>query len=353
MAAAALPLRPMRLPLGEAVGLRLAEDLVAQTDLPPWPTVAMDGFAVCGSGPWRHVGDHVAGGALPSALREGECLGITTGSPMPDGCTGIVRSERVTATGARVEGPAEWHVRGQGEECVAGEVLVPAGARVTPVVLGLAAAAGHDALLVRSRVRVRVVVTGDELVFSGPAAAGVVRDALGPLLPPALAALGADVIDVHYLGDADGLLAEALAPQREEVLLCTGSTSRGPRDALRPALEAAGAEVLVGEVDCRPGHPMLLARLPGGQVVVGVPGNPLAAVASLVTLVEPLLAGLVPDLDRHAGETTADSGTQLVPATLQGGPTAFSGSAMLRGTVKADGLLIIHAQGIRWWPWPW
>jgi molybdopterin molybdotransferase len=353
IAAEALALPTEELSISEAHGAWLAGDLVSVTDLPPWPTAAMDGFAVCGAGPWRVVGEHVAGQPRPNAVLAGECLGITTGSPAPDRCEGIVPLEQTQWHDGLLRGTVGGHVRRQGEECLAGEVLVPSGTRVTPLVVALAASAGHDSLRVRPRARVRVLVTGDELSLSGAPADAHVRDALGPLLVSALGSFGADVVGVGHIGDAEGELARALASLGEQVLLCTGSTSHGPRDALRPALLAAGAQLLVPAVLCRPGHPMLLALLPDGRLVVGIPGNPLAALVCLATLVEPLLAGHVPDLRRHQANTSDVIGTRLVPATLHEGPTAYAGSAMLRGAVAADGLLVMQSDRVRWWPYPW
>lgn len=169
------------------------------------------------------------------------------------------------------------------------------GATVTPAVLGLAAAAGHDRLRVHRRPTVELLVLGDELLTSGLPGDGRVRDALGPLLPPWLHALGAEVTGHHRVPDAAAPLTEAVRRSSADVVVTTGSTAAGPVDFLHRALRANGAELLVDSVAVRPGHPMLLAVMPGtgsrpARHLVGLPGNPLAAVAGLVTLAAPCSA---------------------------------------------------------------
>jgi molybdopterin molybdotransferase len=351
VAAQALSLVPATRDLTSALGSWLASDLSALSDSPSWPTAAMDGYAVCGAGPWRLVGAHLAGESPPEPLTAGTCISVTTGSPVPEGCAAVVPHELGHLAHGVVQAALldRTHIRTVGEEHLRGDVLLSAGARVTPVVLGLAAVAGHDGLLVRPRPRVRVIVTGEELLDRGLPRDGMVRDALGPMLPALLGELGADVIGVDRAAGAAGDLAD----RGEQVLLCTGATSHGPRDYVRPTLVASGAQLLVGGVDVRPGHPMLLARQPDGRLVVGVPGNPLAALACLVTLVEPLLAGRVRELEEVRCAQEVTSGTRLVPACWRAGaaePLAHSGAAMLRGVAAADGLVVLSPGSARWWP---
>ncbi|NIR37559.1 MAG: molybdopterin molybdenumtransferase MoeA, partial [Actinobacteria bacterium] len=176
------------------------------------------------------------------------------------------------------------NIRRRGEECSAGDLLLPAAARVTPAVVGLAAAAGFDELSVVNRPDVSAFVVGDELLRSGLPHGSHIRDALGPLLAGWLTQLGARTCDVQHVPDTHTSLIDAVRSSSAHVIVTTGGTAHGPADHLRPVLAELGSEVLVDGVQVRPGHPMLLARLDGGVLLVGLPGNPLAAVTGVVTL---------------------------------------------------------------------
>nr|WP_274562833.1 molybdopterin molybdotransferase MoeA [Streptomyces spiramyceticus] len=364
--AAALGTR--RVPLGAALGEVLAEPLGALTDLPSFDTSAMDGWAVAGPGPWRvKAGSGVlAGHAAPEPLADGEAVRIATGARIPVDATAVIRSEHARVEEAKGQLYAQREVvhgqdiRPRGQECRAGDRLLPAGALVTPAVLGLAAAAGYDELLTVPRPRVEVLVLGDELLSAGLPHDGMVRDALGPLLGPWLRALGADVIGTRRLGDDADALHRAVTGSDADLVVTTGGTASGPVDHVHPVLRKAGAELLVDGVAVRPGHPMLLARLTQDRYLVGLPGNPLAAVSGLVTLAEPFLRARAQrpapapyhspvrdDVNGHPHDT------RLVPVMHRSTngqesaavPLHFNGPAMLRGIAAADGLAVIPPGG--------
>ncbi|QLE72905.1 molybdopterin molybdotransferase MoeA [Streptomyces rectiverticillatus] len=364
-AAAAEALPAEERPLGDALGQVLAEPLVALTDLPSFDTSAMDGWAVSGPGPWRlpppGEQDVLAGRPGTGPLRDGHALRIATGARIPAGATAVLRSEHgeVTVQGELLASRHVSHgqdIRPRAGECRQGDRLVPAGTVVTPPLLGLAAAAGYDTLTVTRRPRVDVLVLGDELLQEGLPEGGLIRDALGPMLGPWLRALGAEPGEALRIGDdADGLYA-ALAASTADVVVTTGGTASGPVDHVHPTLHRLGAELLVDGVAVRPGHPMLLARLAPGRLVVGLPGNPLAAVAGLLTLAEPLLCtltGRAADEPVRAVPVEAVSGhpadTRLVPVTYDGRgrvrPLRFHGPAMLRGLAAADALAVVPPGG--------
>jgi molybdopterin molybdotransferase len=357
------PAAPREVPLAAACGGVLAADVRSRTDLPAADTSAMDGWAVRGPAPWRVVGEVLAG-TLPAPLDDGLAVTIATGAVLPPGADGVLRREWGALDGSRLtpapESPAEVRspgpvgidVRHAGEECAAGDVVLTAGSPVTPAAVGLLAAAGLDDVAVR-RVRADILVLGDELVRSGPALQGRPRDALGPLLAAWLAELGVGWTPPAALPDDAPALAEALAASDADVVVTTGSTARGPVDHLHAVLTAAGARWVVDGVAVRPGHPQVLAVLPGGRPVVGLPGNPLAAVSGVLTLLEPVIAGLLGLSPREPGEVVlaeavvaGDDATRLVPVR-QGHPMTFAGPAMLRGLANADAVAVIPPGGAR------
>ncbi|WP_369185960.1 molybdopterin molybdotransferase MoeA [Streptomyces sp. Y1] len=355
------PLPALGLPLAEALGHTLAEPLTALTDLPAFDTSAMDGWAVAGPGPWRVAGRVLAGRTEVAPLDDGAAVEIATGAQLPPGATAVLRREhgRVDGTLLHACGPTPLttgqDVRPRGQECRRGEELLPAGVPVGPAVLGLAAACGHDRLSVHRRPVVQLLVLGDELLASGVPRPGLVRDALGPLLPPWLRAAGAEVAEVRGVRDDFGLLRDALRHSGADVVVTTGGTAAGPVDFLHRALAEAGARLLVDGVAVRPGHPMLLAELPGGRHLVGLPGNPLAAVAGMVTLALPLLrarSGRGAESPAAAPAAVALPGhpadTRLLPVRRGAEgvrPLAFDGPAMLRGLARAEALAVVPPGG--------
>ena len=281
--------------LDAALGSVLATDLRAVVPLPAFDTAAMDGFAVAGDGPWTVVGQVLAGDPPPADIADGQCLEVATGAPVPPTTRAVLPYEQATRTDGVVAGPAApegRHVRPRGQDCPQGERLVPAGRQVTPAVLGLAASVGCDVLDVVRPPEVTVLVTGDEVVAHGAPAAGQVRDAIGPTLPGVVAAAGGAVCELRRLADEQQGLDDALEQASGDVLVVSGGSAAGPADHLRTLLRKRAATVLVSAVACRPGHPQLLATLPDGRWVVGLPGNPYAALGAMVTLLVPLLTTL-------------------------------------------------------------
>ena len=352
--------------LAEALGRILAEPVVALVDLPGVDTVAMDGWAVCGPGPWSVLGASPAG-APRSALGPGEAVEVATGSQRPVGATGVVRAEDGALVGQQLSGRSgDGDVRLRGEQCQAGEVVLVAGIALRPPGLGLAAAVGTDTVTVRRRPRVAAVILGDEIVATGVPAAGQVRDALGPQLVGWVTALGGEFLGRAAVPDDLPSTCTALGVAAE-VVVVTGGTSAGRGDYLRAALAACGASSVVDGVEVRPGRPMLLHRLPSGTLVIGLPGNPLAAIVALVTLLGPVLDGCLgralpnpPELPAPPmGELTLPLGhrTTAVPCACRNGaltPVDHQGTAMLRGVAHADGLLITHPDGAaQWLAFPW
>ncbi|MCX4779685.1 molybdopterin molybdotransferase MoeA [Streptomyces sp. NBC_01264] len=361
--------RTHRVPLAAALGEVLTASLDALGDLPSFDTSAMDGWAVAGPGPWtvRPGASALAGSERPAPLADGEAVRIATGARIPADTTAVIRSEHSREAGTLLyaERPVVTgqDIRPRGQECRSGDLLLPAGSLVTPAVLGLAAAAGYDELATRPRPRVEILVLGNELLTEGPPHDGLIRDALSPMLGPWLTRLGAEVVSVRRLGDdpegAEALLA-AVTGSTADVVITTGGTASGPVDHVHPVLAKAGAELLVDGVAVRPGHPMLLARLgdrADSRHLVGLPGNPLAAVSGLLTLAEPLLRALAGRRPRPRYVVPVEGDvpghphdTRLVPVLLtedHAVPLRYNGPAMLRGVAAADALAVVPPNGAR------
>ncbi|MFG2523043.1 molybdopterin molybdotransferase MoeA [Streptomyces sp. NPDC048527] len=352
-----------REPLDRALGLTLAEPLAALSDLPSFDTSAMDGWVVAGPGPWDVRAEGVlAGQDRPAPLSDGDAVQIATGARVPKDATAVIRSEhgRTDDKGRLFALRDVGHgqdIRPRGQECRSGDQLLPSGALVTPAVLGLAAAAGYDELLTVARPRAEVFILGDELLAEGLPREGLIRDALGPMLPPWLRALGAEVVSVRRLGDDPKALLKAVQASDADLIVTTGGTASGPVDHVHPTLSRVDAELLVDGVAVRPGHPMLLARTKEGQHLVGLPGNPLAAVSGLLTLAEPLLRILAgrPEQESYTAPLQEavhghPHDTRLVPVVVREEralPLRYSGPAMLRGIAVADGLAVIAPGGAK------
>jgi molybdopterin molybdotransferase len=231
----------------------------------------------------------------------------------------------------------------------------------------LAASSGIDEVFIYPQPVVSVVVTGSELASSGTPGPGQIRDSLSVQVTPWAQYLGASVSSSVRCADDLNELQEAIKNADVDLVIVTGGSSFGEHDYLRPALEQLGAIYVVSEIWMRPGHPTLLAKLPDGKLVAGLPGNPLAALVSFMTIVAPALRGLSGQSQNRmakaqlAKEFACDR-TRVVPIVLSSGTaelTEFRGSAMLRGLSHADGLGVISPGDnpagtlIRILPLPW
>ena len=373
-AAAAQPMTRMSVRLDAALGCALASPVLALTDLPAFDTAAMDGYAVSGPGPWvLSDADIRAGSEALSRLDPGTAVAIATGAALPAGSEAVLRSE-LSAVETALHGsrlfaldpltglpddaggslPPGTDIRPRGEECAEGEPLVPAGSVVSPATLGLAAAAGYDALEIVPPPTVAVLVLGDELLERGLPRPGRVRDALSPLVPPWLADLGARANPPIRVPDTRQALLDEIEDSTADVIVTTGSTASGPVDFVHDVLDHLDARWIVDGVQVRPGHPMLLAVLPDGRPFVGLPGNPLAAVSGIVTLAAPLLASMrgVPLVESEVilgvDVTSHPRDTRIIPVLIDEGqarPLRFDGPAMLRSLALADALVAIPPSG--------
>jgi molybdopterin molybdotransferase len=356
--------------ISSCVDRTLATDALALVELPTYPTSAMDGYAVCGKGPWKIVGEVKAGAPMKGSLKEGTAVKIATGAVIPDKTFGIIRWEVATVDGENLSGDVKegQDIRPAGLESKKGEVLAAAGTILNPGVIGLLAAAGYDSLDVVRAPKATIILLGDEIVLDGLPHDGLVRDALGPQLPGWLQRLGVEVIATEYISDELNLVVDAFAKaaKSSDIIFTTGGTADGPRDHVHAAIAELKGELIVDRVKVRPGHPMLLAHI-NNVPLVGLPGNPQSAIVALLTLGQPVIDALMgrkevelnqivtgDDIDVPEGFTRLVLGN-VVDGWFEMGE--YLGSAMLRGLAHSTGFAVAdksmeEGEMIAWLPLP-
>jgi molybdopterin molybdotransferase len=296
----ARPLGAERVALSEAIGRVLAEPAAAVVDLPPFPSSAMDGYAVRSADtPGRlPVVQRVAAGAPATRpLTQGEAMGIATGGMVPEGADAVIQHERVVANDNEIEIPEGVangaNVRPVGRDVAAGHAVVPAGARLGPAQIGALAAAGVAEVVCGRRPRVAVLTTGTELREPGsPLGPGEVYEANGVMLAAQLAAEGALVTRLAAVADDDEEHRQALAEGLEhDVLVTSGGVSVGPHDLVRRVEAELGVEEVFWRVAVRPGKPVSFG-VRGATLVFGLPGNPVSSLVGCELFVRPALRAL-------------------------------------------------------------
>jgi molybdopterin molybdotransferase len=305
-----------RVGLRSALGRVLARDIVAPVDLPPFANSAVDGYAVrhadlADNGETRlRIADRIAAGAKAAhAVAAREAIRIFTGAPMPAAADTVFMQEDVRVEAGDVLVPPGLkrgaNSRAAGEDIAKGAVALPAGRRLKPADIALAAALGLTALPVVARVRVALFSTGDEVMEAGkPLKAARIYDANRPLLAGLLQSHGAAVTDLGILADKPRTLGDALAMAAtdHDLIVTSGGVSTGEADHVRAAVEKIGTLVF-WRVALKPGRPVAMGVVPGlgpagGAAFVGLPGNPVAVFVTFARVLRPLLlrlAGAAPE----------------------------------------------------------
>jgi molybdopterin molybdotransferase len=298
--ARARPLPPELVPIGEAGGRVAAEDVRAQVDLPPFASSAMDGFAVRAEdlpGALRIAGESAAGQPLEGRLEPGSAAAISTGAVVPEGADAVVPVEFVVQNDNRVEiaSAAERgsNVRPCGGDVAAGDVVVPAGARLTPARIAAAAAAGVGALRCGRAPRVAVLATGSELVApGGMLGPGEIYEGNGFMLAAAIESAGAHVaLEPPVADDEEEMRAALERGLSADVLVTSGGVSVGEHDLVRAVERELGVEEVFWRVSIKPGKPVYFG-VRGDTLVFGLPGNPVSALVGCELFVKPALHAL-------------------------------------------------------------
>jgi len=300
-----------RVPLAEAVGRVLAENLLARRPLPRFDHSAMDGYAVAaedveGDGPWtlRVLGESSAG-RDPPILSAGAACRIFTGAALPERADAVLMQENVTRRDDAIvfdtRPKAGEHVRRAGEDLARGAVAMESGTRLSAGALALAAMLGRSELVVARRPRVTILCTGDELLGPGddPRPASIPESNSAPLAALARQA-GAEVRVAPIARDDLRELRDAInaALDGTDVLLTVGGVSVGDHDVVRPALQQAGITLDFWKVAVRPGKPLAVGRTTAEKApcrLLGLPGNPSSAMVTFAMFGMPHLRAMQGD----------------------------------------------------------
>lgn len=279
-----LPLQPATRELEDALGFVLAEDAHCDRDYPPFDRAMMDGFGVRTADAGQSVtiaGTVPAGTEWTGAVEPGTVVEIMTGAPCPAGVEAVVPVELVTRRDGTVDLPdaiaPRANIAERGTEGRRGDPLLNAGAVITPLAAAALASIGKNRVAVYARPRAAVITTGDELVRGEAAPAPCqMRDSNGPLLRSLLRAIGVESIASHHALDTIGSLRAALkAAADADIVILTGGVSAGRRDLVPACCQSEGFETVFHKVAQKPGKPLLFG-VRGGQLLFGLPGNPLA-----------------------------------------------------------------------------
>jgi molybdopterin molybdotransferase len=308
---------PESVPLEDALGRVLSADACSAEDVPTFDSSAMDGFALRAADTraasprspavLRIVDESRAGLPAGSRLRAGEAIRISTGAMLPAGCDAILRLEEARAYADRVEvvDPvrAGRYIRRAGEDVKRGARVISRGTVLGPAELGVLASLGKAEVACAVRPRVAVLTTGDELLEPGqPGRPGAVRNTNAYSIP-ALAVRSGGVVTLRETArDEFASTREAVARALgHDVLIICGGVSVGEHDHVRPVLAGLGIEQVFWGVALRPGRPTWFGVSPGGNLIFGLPGNPVSAMVTFLLLSRPAiraLLGAVPDRDR-------------------------------------------------------
>lgn len=363
------------LPLIQALGRIVAQDIISPINVPAHDNSAMDGFAFdgkqLGTAPLqlRVVGTALAGKAWQGNVKSGECIKIMTGAVMPQGLDTVIAQELTTlnvADGEKVvEIPAGILQAGDnrrkaGEDLQRGLPALRAGSTLTPAALGLVASLGIVKVKVYRQLRVAYFSTGDEVLSLGDALReGAVYDSNRYTVFGLLSRMGCEVIDMGVVRDDPVLLEHAFkqAANKADVIITSGGVSVGEADFTKAMMKKLG-DVAFWKIAMRPGRPMAVGRL-GKSILFGLPGNPVAVMVTFLAFVKPALLHLMggtpntspylraksaATLRKKPGRTEYQRGfvRTLQDGTLQVDAAGNQGSGVLRSMVEANGLIVLH-----------
>lgn len=360
------PLDAVTVEVEDALGSVLASEVRAATDVPPFSSSAMDGYAAQ-TGPAGQtlevVGESRAGSPSDREVQPGQAIRVSTGAAIPAGTGGVIRQEDVEDLSDAIHTKAPisegQNIREAGEEMRASTPVLPPGTLLGTAELGAAVSAGAATVRVARRPRVAVLCTGDELRPPGePLGPGEIHNSNGPMLRSLAQAAGAIVCTCERLPDEPAVTRAALARSLDEVdaLVISGGVSVGPHDHVKPALCALGVQELFWRVSLQPGGPTWFGSR-GDTLVFGLPGNPVSVVVTFTLFARRALGAMQglsprPSLDTEGRLAVAVARNprreqalrvrvQRSNGTLAVTPNGPQGSHLVTSLVGADALAFI------------
>ena len=369
------PVAAQEIPLMQALGRIVAEDIISPIDVPAHDNSAMDGFAFDGKQldlaplKLRVVGTALAGKAWQGNVKTGECVKIMTGAVMPTGLDTVIAQELATVHTSGdetiVEIPAGILQAGDnrrkaGEDLQRGLPALRVGSTLSPAALGLVASLGMAKVKVNRQLRVAYFSTGDEVLSLDDAMReGAVYDSNRFTVFGLLTRMGCQVVDMGVVRDVPVLLEQAFskASENADVIITSGGVSVGEADFTKAMMKKLG-DVAFWKIAMRPGRPMAVGRL-GKCILFGLPGNPVAVMVTFLAFVKPALLHLMGGtpstrpylraksaaaLRKKPGRTEYQRGfvRTLPDGTLQVEAAGNQGSGVLRSMVEANGLIVLH-----------
>lgn len=373
-----------RVALADALGRILAEDIAATRDVPPHDNAAVDGYAVYFADLDAQAdtrlpvtGRVAAGHPLTRAAKRGEAIRIFTGAPIPAGEKGNGPDTVFMEEDVRVEGEVAFfppglkkgaNLRRRGEDIEQGASILRQGRRLRPQDLGVAASVGRADLAVYRRLKAAVFSTGDEVCDPGrDISEGGIFDSNRFAILGMLRELGVAVADLGILPDREPAIREALgaAARSYDLLVTSGGVSAGEEDHVKAAVEAIGGRIDLWRFAIKPGRPVAFGSV-GGAAFVGLPGNPVAAMATFMRIARPMIlklagaseAEITPlsfrvaadfAYEKKAGRREWVRAKLIASAngTMRARKVRGSGSGILTSMTEADGLVELTEDMVR------
>ncbi|PYF78673.1 molybdopterin molybdochelatase [Marinomonas alcarazii] len=333
------------IPLVSALGCTLAEDVIAEISVPPHDNSAMDGYALSTkdwqAGKQFSISQRIAAGQHPQTLLPGTCARIFTGANIPPGADTVVMQENALLVGDKVifsEQPAlADNIRPLGQDMQAGQTVMKAGCKITPVHIGLLSSLGITEISVYKPLQVGILTTGDELIAAGePLNSGQIYNSNGPMLSALVTQAGHQVKHCIHAADTANDTRNALETLMKscDVILSSGGVSVGEEDHVKGVLEQLG-KVHLWKIAIKPGKPLVHATL-DGIPFLGLPGNPSSTLVTYHWFARLLLSIC-------AGQTAERPQPYLVDAGFNRSKT-IQRDEFLRVSIGKDGLAYAHPQ---------
>ena len=344
--------------LAQARGRFLAQDIVADSDLPPFDRSQMDGYALRASdaqnvpAKLRIVGESAAGRGWHHEVKAGEAVRIMTGAPVPPGADSVQQVELTRELG-QMDGAAEVEIIQavtpgrsivtRGSEIKAGETVLRAGEQIGAAAMAVLASFGYAQINVGRRPKVAVLATGSELVaIDQRPGRDQIRDSNNFSIAAYAELAGAIVERLPLAGDDTSLLKRQIteAAERSDVIVTSGGVSVGAYDFTKPALKELKAEIFFERVALRPGKPTVFARLPNGTLFFGLPGNPVSVSVTFNLFARTALLAM-----QGAKETTLPEDGAVLARPVKG---AVERESYLPAQLSTNEEGILMAEPLKW-----